>query len=127
LEWLEQYPDLHLVALAGKPREFPDALKQHPRWLDLCGKTSLTEMVSWIQAVDGVVVNDSGPMHIAAALDKPLIALFGATPPERFGPYPLSNPKFQVLVSATIAMTGLKLQTVVEAAASSFNQSLGRK
>lgn len=125
--WLERYPQLNLVALAGRDREVPQALRNHTRWKNLMGKTGLTEMIAWIQYADGVIVNDSGPMHIAAALNKPLLALFGATPAKRFGPYPLSNPRFQVLNSSTDSMSGLSCQDVVEAADSSFSQSLGRR
>jgi ADP-heptose:LPS heptosyltransferase len=34
-----------------------------------------------------MVTNDTGPMHAAAALNKPLVALFGPTEPRRTGPY----------------------------------------
>jgi ADP-heptose:LPS heptosyltransferase len=34
-----------------------------------------------------MVTNDTGPMHVAAALGKPLVALFGPTEPRRTGPY----------------------------------------
>jgi ADP-heptose:LPS heptosyltransferase len=34
-----------------------------------------------------LITNDTGPMHVAAALGKPLVALFGPTAPERTGPY----------------------------------------
>ncbi len=57
------------------------------RCLDLTGKTSLPEMIEWIRLSDCLVTNDSGPMHVAAALGKPIIALFGPTNPRRTGPY----------------------------------------
>ena len=57
------------------------------RSLNLCGETSLPEMVEWLRLCDLMVTNDTGPMHIAAALGKPLIALFGPTEPRRTGPY----------------------------------------
>jgi len=57
------------------------------RCLNLCGETSLPEMVEWLRLCDLMVTNDTGPMHIAAALGKPLIALFGPTEPRRTGPY----------------------------------------
>jgi lipopolysaccharide heptosyltransferase II len=57
------------------------------RCLNLCGATSLPEMVEWLRLCDLMVTNDTGPMHVAAALGKPLIALFGPTEPRRTGPY----------------------------------------
>jgi lipopolysaccharide heptosyltransferase II len=57
------------------------------RCLNLCGETSLPEMVEWLRLCDLMVTNDTGPMHVAAALGKPLIALFGPTEPRRTGPY----------------------------------------
>ena len=55
--------------------------------LNLCGQTSLLEMVEWLRRCDLLVTNDSGPMHAAAALGTPLVALFGPTEPRRTGPY----------------------------------------
>ena len=40
-----------------------------------------------IDLADRVVCHDSGPMHIAAALNKPIVAIFGPTDPKRTGPY----------------------------------------
>lgn len=57
------------------------------RVLDLTGKTSLSEMIEWIRISELVVTNDSGPMHIAAALGKPIVSIFGPTDPRRTGPY----------------------------------------
>jgi lipopolysaccharide heptosyltransferase II len=57
------------------------------RCLDLTGKISLPEMVEWIRLSKLMVTNDTGPMHIAAALGKPVVALFGPTEPRRTGPY----------------------------------------
>ncbi len=57
------------------------------RCLNLCGATTLPEMVEWIRLGDLLITNDTGPMHAAAALGKPLVALFGPTEPRRTGPY----------------------------------------
>ena len=55
--------------------------------LNLCGQTSLPEMIEWLRLSDLLVTNDTGPMHAAAALGRPLVALFGPTEPRRTGPY----------------------------------------
>jgi len=55
--------------------------------LNLCGATSLPEMIEWVRRGDLLVTNDTGPMHVAAALGRPLVALFGPTEPRRTGPY----------------------------------------
>ncbi len=57
------------------------------RCQDLTGQTSLPEMVEWIRFSQLMVTNDTGPMHVAAALGKPVVALFGPTHPSRTGPY----------------------------------------
>ncbi|WP_338883837.1 ADP-heptose--LPS heptosyltransferase RfaF [Xenorhabdus sp. TH1] len=57
--------------------------------LNLAGKTSLEQAVNVIAACDAIVTNDSGLMHVAAALNRPLVALYGPSSPD-FTP-PLSN------------------------------------
>jgi lipopolysaccharide heptosyltransferase II len=57
------------------------------RSLNLAGYTTLPEMIEWIRLCDVVVTNDTGPMHVAAALGRPVVALFGPTDPQRTGPY----------------------------------------
>lgn len=57
-----------------------DALTQH-RCHNLAGTTSLSEAIDLLALSSLVITNDSGLMHIAAALDKPLIALYGSTDP----------------------------------------------
>jgi len=55
--------------------------------LSLAGKTDLKELVKVIRHARFVVSNDSGPMHIAAALNIPVFAIFGPTDQTRTGPY----------------------------------------
>lgn len=86
-----------LVVLTGAPNEAPlagdvermasgakgvDALLP----LNLCGQTSLPELKALLAECDLVISGDSGPMHIACALGKPVIALHGPTDPAISGP-----------------------------------------
>lgn len=57
------------------------------RVINLAGKTTLRELMALIQCCAIFLTNDSGPMHIAAALGRPLLALFGSTSDVQTGPY----------------------------------------
>ncbi len=54
--------------------------------VDLTGRTTLSQAMAWIDRCRLFITNDSGLMHVAAALHTPLIALFGSTNPQRTGP-----------------------------------------
>lgn len=55
--------------------------------LSLAGKTGLKELVPVIRKAEFMVTNDTGPMHIAAACNVPVFAIFGPANPARTGPY----------------------------------------
>jgi lipopolysaccharide heptosyltransferase I len=55
--------------------------------MSLAGKTNLRELIEIIRGARVFVSNDSGPMHIAAALGVTVFAIFGPTDPVRTGPY----------------------------------------
>lgn len=73
------------VWLVGSPRD--EAMGEEIRGasgdacLNLCGKTSLDEAIDLLAGAALVVTNDSGLMHVAAALGRPLIALYGSSSP----------------------------------------------
>jgi len=53
---------------------------------NLCGKTSLTELGGILKQMNLVIGVDSGPLHLAATTDVPIVAIYGATDPLRTGP-----------------------------------------
>jgi lipopolysaccharide heptosyltransferase II len=86
----EKFPDARFAILGGgedKPLGEIISRVAPSRSSNLCGEISLPEMVEWIRLCKLMVTNDTGPMHVAAALRKPLVALFGPTEPRRTGPY----------------------------------------
>lgn len=83
----------HAVWIIGSPKDAQIAgeveTASHDAALNLCGKTSLADAIDLLACASQVVSNDSGLMHVAAALDKPMAALFGSSSPS-FTP-PLSD------------------------------------
>lgn len=64
----------------------------------LVGKLSLKELANLIKNSYAVVSVDTGPMHIASAFQKPTVAIFGPTSPERTGPW---DGKFKIIKSSS--------------------------
>jgi len=86
------------VWLFGSEKDKADAAQINKAASDLCtdftGRTSLAEAVDLMSLVNNVVTNDSGLMHVAAALDKKIIAIYGSSDP---GFTPPLNDKAQVI------------------------------
>ncbi len=83
-------PDARFAIMGGKDDvQLGAAVAQADpkRCLDLTGKVSLPEMIEWIRLSEMMISNDTGPMHVAAALGKPVVGIFGPTEPRRTGPY----------------------------------------
>ena len=86
----KKFPAARFAVLGGKddsPLGEKISAVAPEKMLNLCGKTTLPEMIEIIRLGDLLITNDTGPMHVAAALGQPLIALFGPTEPRRTGPY----------------------------------------
>ncbi|MBI4454328.1 MAG: lipopolysaccharide heptosyltransferase II [Acidobacteria bacterium] len=65
-------------------REIQSNMRHQP--ILLTGRTTLLELLGLIERCDLFITNDSGPMHLAGALQRPLIALFGSTDENATGP-----------------------------------------
>jgi ADP-heptose:LPS heptosyltransferase len=81
---------LPIVLIGGKEdAAFGDAIiaDSQATIYNACGKYSLNQSASIIQQAQQVIAHDTGMMHIAAALKKPVISIWGNTIPE-FGMYP---------------------------------------
>jgi heptosyltransferase-1 len=55
--------------------------------ISFTGRTTLKQLAYLLKKADAVVGNDTGPIHIAAAMGTPVVALYGPTSPTRTGPY----------------------------------------
>ena len=73
--------------------------RQAPRTINLTGKLSLVELAALLANAQMLVSNDSGPVHLAAALKSPVIALFGmadpGSQPQRWSPWGSKNATIQ--------------------------------
>jgi ADP-heptose:LPS heptosyltransferase len=58
-----------------------------PGAVSLAGETALSELAALISRAAICVTNDSGPMHLAVALGRPVVSVFGPTDPVWAGPY----------------------------------------
>lgn len=56
-------------------------------WRDLTGATTLPRLAALLHAADAMIANDTGPLHLAAALGTPCIAPYTCTKPVLHGPY----------------------------------------
>jgi len=96
---------------------------------NLCGQTSLRELMALLKICRVLLTNDSGPMHVAAALGTPVVVPFGSTSPELTGPGLPGDPRHRLLKSDAPCspcfrrecpidfrcMNGIAVQRVVEA------------
>ena len=73
--------------------------------LNMLGKTTLQEVGALIESCDVVVTADTGSLHIALALNKPVVALFGPTDPKLWGPL---TGTFKVLVNDELDCLGCR-------------------
>lgn len=127
------------IVFMGGPAERPETravmARMRTKAVDLTGQTPVGLLPSLLRRAAVLVTNDSGPMHIAAAVGTPVVAMFGPTDPVKTGPYGpghvvLSNPVecrpcFRRECSRAVTLeclTGVTSEHVVHA----VQQQLGR-
>lgn len=87
---------LYLMGVANEAA-FCDRLMQgvSPRvraaMVNICGQTTLLESLALLKHMDLVVASDSGMIHMAAAVNTPLVAIFGPTDPQKWRPLSENN------------------------------------
>ena len=87
----QQNDNAHIILLGGKgdqpiASDIQDSAGNPTRIHNWCGSTSLDEAIALIARANAVVSNDSGLMHIAAALKTPQVAIFGSSDPAHTPP-----------------------------------------
>ena len=70
-----------------------------PAIFNVAGKTSLRELMSLMKLCRVFLTNDTGPMHVAAALGVPVVAIFGSTSPELTAPLAANESLLKILRS----------------------------
>ncbi|HEY8928003.1 MAG TPA: glycosyltransferase family 9 protein [Mucilaginibacter sp.] len=96
----EAFPDVQF-GLIGSPKEKPyvDSLipvdnvrsDGYPRFLNYAGKTNLPQLAGYMANATAILTTDSGPAHLANAVGRPTIVLFGAGDEHNTAPYNKEN------------------------------------
>jgi heptosyltransferase-2 len=124
---------------AGLAHQIESAIPSPPSAvLNLAGKTSLRELMALLKICRVLLSNDTGPMHVAAALGTPVVVPFGSTSPELTGPGLPDDPRHRLLTSVAPCspcflrecpidfrcMNGISVERVVEAVMSRSGVSM---
>lgn len=88
---VQDYPHTNIILLGGKgdhqlAQEILQQSQSQENIHNWCGNTSLDEAIALISLTKGLVSNDSGLMHVAAALKTPQVAIFGSSDPAHTPP-----------------------------------------
>ena len=81
--------------------------------INLSGRLPVEGLLPLIANASLVIANDSAPVHLAAALGTPVLALFGPTDPKRYGPYPLTRSSHHFLQAPGGKLDQLSVEPVI--------------
>ncbi len=107
----EKIPDSRVAWCAGQPTA-PQATPPEGRFLNLTG-CPLDEMIELCRQSSVFIGNDSGPMHLSAAVGNKVLAIFGPTSPLRFGPWPVGAPRTQAIQAPGGVLKDLSAKAVL--------------
>ncbi len=95
-------------------QEIMGYVQNKDRILDLTGKTRIQELIAWVQRCQYLVTNDTGTMHIAAAVNTPVVALFFAhAHPYETAPYGSGHLIFQARIPCSPCSYGVHCNDIV--------------
>lgn len=109
---LERIPNSRIAWCAGQAAA-PQGTPLEGRFLNLTG-CPLGEMIELCRQPSIFVGNDSGPMHLSAAVGNKVLAIFGPTSPLRFGPWPIGSPRMQSIRAPGGVLADLAADAVLE-------------
>lgn len=107
----ERIPGSRVAWCAGVP-QVPKAVAPEGRFLNLTG-CPLDEMIELVRVKSIFIGNDSGPMHLSAAVGNRVLAIFGPTSPMRFGPWPMDSVRTRAVCAPEGVMNQLDAETVL--------------
>lgn len=107
----EKLSTMRIVVLAQRWINVPSTLLNV---YNLSARTSMDDLIYLVQNSTLVIANDSAPVHLAAALSTPVIALFGPTDPARFAPYPMDSERNVVLQARNQKLSSLSVEDVMD-------------
>jgi len=108
------------VVLVGAPGErdqcaaLTDLASREPRILDRIGRTSIADLLALTEASSLVIANDSAVVHMAVGFDRPLIGLYGATSPQKDGPYQRASDVIHHPADASLRHRGLSTNDLMK-------------
>jgi ADP-heptose:LPS heptosyltransferase len=106
-----------LFGVAGEAplaKEIRDLAARKEQIIDLTGKTDINQLIGWVDKCAYLVTNDTGTMHIAAALGTRIVGLFFAhAHPYETGPYSPGHVLFQARISCAPCSYGVQCNNIV--------------
>lgn len=114
-DYAQDNPRIKFI-LTGVPSENKLAtyyMKGLPNVVNVIGKTSVLELAAIMKYFKVYLTGDTGPLHVASSTDVPIVALFGRTKAEAFGPYPLR--KDRIILSEGFDLKSISIAAVKQA------------